>query len=596
MKRHKLAELKKKKNSLTYSMFLTLGAGWLLPLLIITFILIYVVTGILNNQLRKTIVESMENAVEICDMKLEEIWNSSKKATYNNTIADSYNEYCEGLDSLKLYNDVTNYLNQEYRYDASMLSTMVFFMGDLSTVYYSYNTYSNKNQGNDGFQRVNYFKFFTMDYVLEASKDLDTGVELVWHNNHLYMIRNLVNEMFEPFGMIVVELDPDFTFSSLKSVWGANDYQLYVEGEPVFISDNFDDSLLAGRKSNECSYFQKGRKYYATMSAPFGNQTVIYAVNISRESLISEMKMLRYILILMALFVVPLAFVIFYFFNRKVTIPINELVKGATEITSGNYGYETGVDSGSNEFTYLQQSFNSMSKELKYQFDTIYKEEIELRDANIMALQSQINPHFLNNTLEIINWEARMNGNESVSAMIEALGTMLSATMNRKKRKFVPLSEELSYVDAYLYIIGRRFGERFEVYKEINETLMDIEVPLLIIQPIVENAVEHGVEAHGCGMVAISITSDWDKMTIDVINDGVLSNEDKEKIDFLLNAESEMENERHISLGIRNVNRRIKIIYGDDCGLTITSNKNNETVSRIVVRMQHEPLEEKANI
>ena len=77
-----------------------------------------------------------------------------------------------------------------------------------------------------------------------------------------------------------------------------------------------------------------------------------------------------------------------------------------------------------------------------------------------MALQSQINPHFLNNTLEIINWEARLSDNRKVSAMIEALSTMLEATLNRKKRHMVALSEELSYVDAYLYIISQRLGER----------------------------------------------------------------------------------------------------------------------------------------
>ena len=85
-----------------------------------------------------------------------------------------------------------------------------------------------------------------------------------------------------------------------------------------------------------------------------------------------------------------------------------------------------------------------------------------------MALQSQINPHFLNNTLEIINWEARMEGNDRVSSMIEALSTMLEATMDRKKQQMIPLSEEISYVEAYCYIIRQRFGEKFQFEKQID--------------------------------------------------------------------------------------------------------------------------------
>jgi two-component system sensor histidine kinase YesM len=264
------------------------------------------------------------------------------------------------------------------------------------------------------------------------------------------------------------------------------------------------------------------------------------------------------------------------------------LVAAAQEISEGNYGHQITTDATSLEFEYLEDAFNSMSDELKYQFETIFEEELALKDANIMALQSQINPHFLNNTLEIINWEARMSGADDVSGMIEALGTMLRATMNRKQRKFVTLSEELSYVEAYLYIISRRFGDRFKVYRDIDESLLQLEVPMLIIQPIVENAVQYGVEENREGMVAISIYSDEDKIIIDVKNDGVLSKEDRERIDFLLNGEDKDENEHHVSLGIRNVNRRIKIIYGVECGLTIENDEKGQTISRIVVKTTHE--------
>ena len=145
----------------------------------------------------------------------------------------------------------------------------------------------------------------------------------------------------------------------------------------------------------------------------------------------------------MLLFLVPLLLILLRVFNRNVTKPIADMMEGADQIETGNLGYQIKEEPENLEFKYLMESFNQMSERLKYQFDHIYEEEIALRDARIMALQSHINPHFMNNTLEIINWEARLGGNEKVSRMIEALATLMDAAMDRKKRTFVPLSEEM---------------------------------------------------------------------------------------------------------------------------------------------------------
>ena len=119
------------------------------------------------------------------------------------------------------------------------------------------------------------------------------------------------------------------------------------------------------------------------------------------------------------------------------------------------------------------------------------------------ALQSQINPHFLNNTLEIINWEARMAGDDRVSAMIEALSTMMGAVLDRDGRNQIPLKEELSYVDAYLFIINERLGGGLQVEREIEEEAAKIPVPRLILQPIVENAVEHDITPNRGGKLTL---------------------------------------------------------------------------------------------
>lgn len=581
-----------RKKSLTFSMILMLTAGWVLPVMVIAMCMLYFISSMMNTQIEKTIVTSTEKAVEICEMKLKETMTASKNASYIQTIRDSYYEYVMTRDEPRLYTSITYFLNQQYKYDESMLCTMVFLLENPDKIYYTYNTYQENNIGNDGYNRVTFFKEHAIDEVIEAGRNLDTGTMLVSVDEHVYMIRNLVDSTFKPYAMIVIEMHPDNVFGSLESVWGEETYQIYLDGKPLL--------LMEGEEEPDTSLLQDGKYIvrdvhagdhgvsYSYQTTPFEDQEITYVVQIDNRTIVDEYHMLRYAVLLVVISLIPLVMMMYQFFGRKVSNPVRELVQATEEIIGGNYGHQITNYASSAEFDYLERNFNAMSSKLQYQFQTIYEEELALRDANIMALQSQINPHFLNNTLEIINWEARLCGADNVSGMIEALGTMLRATMNRKQRRYVTLAEELSYVDAYLYIIAQRFGDRLYIYRDIDESLLQMEVPILIIQPIVENAVEHGVETNKKGTVGIRISSDWDKIIIEVINDGRLSEEDKERIAFLLEGEEMDDNEHHVSLGIRNVNRRIKIIYGDECGLTIQDDEDKNTISRIVVKMTHE--------
>ena len=206
-----------------------------------------------------------------------------------------------------------------------------------------------------------------------------------------------------------------------------------------------------------------------------------------------------------------------------------------------------------------------MSLGLEESFNRIYAEEVALRDANMQALQSQINPHFLNNTLEIINWKARMSGNHDVSGMIESLGVMMEATMNRKKEKFITIEEELKYVDAYLYIIHQRFGSRFHFDKDVDENLLNLKIPRLIVQPIVENAIFHGLAGKiKPGRLCIEARREEECLVIRVVDDGIGMSRDK--VEELLASDEEIKGKMR-TIGVANVSRRIAEIYGDGYGL-----------------------------
>jgi sensor histidine kinase YesM len=567
-----------KKHSLKWSMIRMLVLCWLLPLALLVFIMLFFISTKLNGQTENTIISSSDKAVEICQMQMEQARLASRNASYLSTIRDSYYAYHKDQDKRKLYDTVNQFLAQQYKYNESFLSTMLIFLDDPNMVYY---TYSNTKDAT--YTSVREFKRIGLSKVLDKAVDIDTNIELLTIEGHLYMIRNLVKSNFEPYAVIVMEINTDSMFKSLESIWGYQVGEIYMDGEPLLnreinniltkeeLTTDLDESIYINRHSKDIVY----------RVSKLDQHKLAYVIQLDSNAIIRELDAVKYIGILVLIFMIPLVILVMTFFNRKVTRPIKSLVEAAHKITNKKYGFQVEKISKSYEFDYLGNVFNQMSLELQYQFEQIYLEELALRDAKIEALQSQINPHFLNNTLEIINWEARLGGNEHVSGMIEALSTMLNATMNRKNQHLIPLEEELSYVDSYLYIIKQRFQDKFEVVKNIDEHLLSFEVPRLIIQPIVENAVEHGTSALKQGKILISIYEEMDGIVVEIEDSGSLTEQDERKIRDILNPDGESGSESSLNIGIRNVNQRLRILYGERYGLTIKNNQNNHTVSTI---------------
>jgi two-component system sensor histidine kinase YesM len=310
---------------------------------------------------------------------------------------------------------------------------------------------------------------------------------------------------------------------------------------------------------------------------------VVFAFEVDASPFVSEIANFRNIILSMFVLAIPLMVLLIVTFYRHISVPVRSLLFAAEEIQKGKLGYRVEENPKSREFIYLTDSFNAMSLSMHDQLEKSRNEQIALQDARIKALQSQINPHFLNNTLEIINWEARMAGNLKVSHMIEALSTMLSAATARGTKSTVYLSEELSYVDAYLYIISVRLGKRLIVSREIDESLLVASVPQLVMQPVVENAIEHAIAPRQRGELTIRAYQEDDDLVLEIENDGEMHEADLTATKTLLTWDggSEYTPTKSKSLGIRNVNQRIKILYGAAYGLTIENTLQKTTLARI---------------
>ena len=550
-------------------MLRVLALGWFVPLTAIVVAFLVVVSGRIDRQSQRLITTSMEKAADISILRLLDCIDSSKDASYLSYIGDYWAEYQESGDSGKLYNEVTTFLSAHYKYDPSFDITVLIFTDEPETLYYTGNT-----TGRGSVSRFRFFKDQVQEKALLISEDLDTRTEFFAMGGHVYMIRNLMGRGFKRYAVLIMEINPQEVFESLKSVWEYRGMEV-----------SFKEDKLYGEGSYE------GSQDIITCTRKSVDGEFTFSVSYDGTAVGLEKRSINITFMILIVFLIPLIMLLFYFFNKRINKPITTLTAASKKIAEGEYGEVVEQPEGqSGEIADLTRNFNKMSIKLGEQFNKIFVEEIALRDANIHALQSQINPHFLNNTLEIINWEARMNGQEKVSSMIEALSTMMSATMDRNRQSLIALSEELEYVNAYIYIIKCRYQDRFIYEEHIDKALLQVKVPRLIIQPVIENAVEYSYSEDGIRRVRMEIegTHEGEKvdMRIRIINPGVPSDDDAIKIKELLTDDMDIKplEERSTRIGIRNVHRRLRMLYGAESRLTIETDGNGNTISTIFVK------------
>ncbi|NCC07296.1 MAG: sensor histidine kinase [Clostridia bacterium] len=568
-----------KRRGLKWSIVALILGCWVLPVMLLLAVGGNYLLRTTERQSRSTILNSAGEAVQSTAARLESVVDTSVKASYLPALKTAWSQYEKDGNSVTLYESFTSFLAQQYKYDEKVLNAILLRTDGSGAFYYSSNVaYKGSTAG------ARKFVENMGEGVIERSKTLGTEIMVIAEENYCFLVRNLLDSNYEPYGVLVLEINSSVVFENMRTIPWSDSCTVWIDDTPLCVSGEQQAQKPVG---NELSYTQQQASYTVEGGADSTHFSLRFFVQGSAAAIQEQLDGIRFVIIGSVFLLLPLLCSVLLFMNRNITRPVDALIGAAGKIEKGNFGVQVqSQDFTSREFGYLADSFNSMSDTLHNQFEHIYQEELALRDARIMALQSQINPHFLNNTLEIINWEARLSDDIKVCKMLEALSTMLNAAMDRKSRPLVHLSEELMYVDSYLYIIRERLGHRLSVEKDIHADVLDCYVPRLVLQPVLENAVEHGINPTQKGTIVIRAYADGDYVVLDVENDGVTTYDDLMKIKRLLSDEKADEAMGSTSLGIRNVNKRLKIIYGEESGLSITITEKGNTLSRIKIKNQ----------
>lgn len=315
------------------------------------------------------------------------------------------------------------------------------------------------------------------------------------------------------------------------------------------------------------------KKYFYRYAIISGTRWYMVSV-IPYEDVYGEVTKLIVSLLLLVVVVGGIAYCIAYILSsltfRRVTI----LTESIQEVESGNMSMVIKAE-GTDEIGIMMEAFNNMMERI----NILMKEKEEagkaIKSLEFKALQAQINPHFLYNSLDFINCIAIDKQNIEIMTMVKSLGQFYKISLSRG-RDCISIKEELRHIELYVQILNLRFNNRVQLIIQADEKLLSHQVIKIILQPIVENAVIHGIfeKKSGEGMILITVTEEEGDILLEVQDDGVGMDEEslKRNFDFDNFVEQEIS-----GYGVRNVNERIKLAYGEKYGITCTSKVNNGT-------------------
>ena len=282
----------------------------------------------------------------------------------------------------------------------------------------------------------------------------------------------------------------------------------------------------------------------------------------------------RLFIVFVILLIIFIVILINSYISFRVTNPIRELEKSVKELEEGNLDADIYMG-GSYEVQHLGKSVQDMKFRIKGLMQDIVNEHEEKRKSEVDSLQAQINPHFLYNTLDIIVWQIENEKQSEAVHTVTALARFFRLSLGKGKN-IVTVKDEIDHVKNYLMIQHMRFKNKFDYEFDIAEDVLELPSLKLMLQPLVENAIYHGMEfMDGDGMIMVKAWREEDELYLSVADNGLGMTEDK--VEMILTGKSTSGNGRGSGIGVKNVNERIKLYFGEAYGLTIDSEPDEGT-------------------
>lgn len=407
----------------------------------------------------------------------------------------------------------------------------------------------------------------------------------------------------EVIGFIVIDIDDSIVKKSIDETTLGKTGYFYVadaEGIPIFAPSGRQTEQLPDARDvirhSERQYVDsshgKPKFIFASESLRTGWYIIGY---VPLQEIVEEANSIRQMIIVSVILSIVFAITLHFFISSRLTRPV-QLLKNKMQLAASGYLEAKVVTTGKDEIANLSNSFNIMLGKIKGLLDQSIKEHEEMKKAELRALQAQINPHFLYNTLDSIVWMAEAGRNQQVILLVESLSKLFRISLS-KGRDWISVEKELEHVHSYLVIQQMRYRDILDYEIDVDPGLKHYSILKMTLQPIVENAIYHGIKnRRGKGLIRIvgHGTPDKDILLLVEDNGAGMSMDKLEKLRSNLQLQQlpeETGKEVSGGFGLHNVQQRIRLFYGEQYGVTIDSSEGSGTrvMIRIPMREEHSP-------
>ena len=378
-----------------------------------------------------------------------------------------------------------------------------------------------------------------------------------------------------PTDKILNLLNNDIAFNNQILSLYDSDGQLIAETNknPLFNDLYQNTQLITTNTEPQIEYMYKDTSYIVTYNyIQFCDWILINTIKKSDAFNLNTLYMMFFFINL--IFFLIMSAILYLFLKNRIFNPIESLAKNMKSSNlEKNLDTEIIYDKD-DEIGFLVNSYNKMKNRINYLININYKNALEHKELELQQLQNQINPHFIYNTLESIHMMAEINDDIETSTMEEYFGEIIRYSMNRRINT-VTLKEELKIIDNYIYLQKIRFDQLFTIENMVSDELLSCEIIKMIIQPLIENAIYHGLsECSGNGKIIIQGSKVNNNLLLTISDNGIGIPEEKLQD---LNDYINDKNHNFNGIALRNINKRLKLNYGENYGLEIFSIEGNGT-------------------
>lgn len=409
---------------------------------------------------------------------------------------------------------------------------------------------------------------------------------------HYYFFHNIRDSEGKFIGIVLLDMNTYIFDRLLSSVVDSNSDIIYMTDDSFNILSSSNETrngqdetakkvkeILKGDSSTG-NNGEFSKEYIAVTSRLINtNWMLVYLTG--RQNFLMHTENILVFMIGLIVILLIIGFLLYLYVNKTITVPIIQLSKAMGKVQKSELDVRFPVVS-SDEIGILSKGFNKMLSDIKELIDKVKLEERQLKDLEFSMLQAQINPHFLYNSLNGIKWMAEFMGCDNISQAISWLVKLLQYSIGSSEST-ITLCKEIEYLNSYIFLNNLRFNNKFCFINNIPDEYSDFRIIKFTIQPLIENSILHGYDGKpGTGNISISLQKENDNIILSVTDDGVGISE--EKLDSVLRPtkEDNFEN-KSAHIGLRNVDRRLKLVYGEKYGIHLNSSVGNWTKVMIVI-------------